>query len=261
MSYLPITKDSGNHDVVGNPDLELREQDRWLPIANVARLMKNILPPTAKVSKDAKECMQECVSEFISFITSEASDKCLREKRKTINGEDVLYSLHDLGFENYAEVLKIYLAKYREQQAMRQEIGELRSSRKPSKKAKTTEMGEEDDEEEQVSASNDQEEPLNTIGYSAPSPRKHLQSPDFFELYDGSEQEHNELGDKSHGDDNEIKHELDITENLLMHGKVEYQYSHFIDEVTPKSNENTLSKLDGGDSEMDNLGIEGRNYF
>ena len=24
-----------------------------------------------KVSKDAKECMQECVSEFISFITSE----------------------------------------------------------------------------------------------------------------------------------------------------------------------------------------------
>ena len=24
-----------------------------------------------QVSKDAKECMQECVSEFISFITSE----------------------------------------------------------------------------------------------------------------------------------------------------------------------------------------------
>ncbi|ABN68668.1 Transcriptional activator HAP3 (UAS2 regulatory protein A) [Scheffersomyces stipitis CBS 6054] len=95
-----------------NPqEVELREQDRWLPIANVARLMKNTLPTTAKVSKDAKECMQECVSEFISFITSEASDKCLREKRKTINGEDILYSMHDLGFENYAEVLKIYLAK------------------------------------------------------------------------------------------------------------------------------------------------------
>ena len=95
-------------------DIELREQDRWLPIANVARIMKNTLPPTAKVSKDAKECMQECVSEFISFITSEASDKCLKEKRKTINGEDILYSMYDLGFEIYAEVLKIYLAKYRE---------------------------------------------------------------------------------------------------------------------------------------------------
>lgn len=111
-------------------DTELREQDRWLPIANVARLMKSTLPATAKVSKDAKECMQECVSEFISFITSEASDKCLREKRKTINGEDILYLMHDLGFENYAEVLKIYLAKYREQQALRQERGETRLKKK-----------------------------------------------------------------------------------------------------------------------------------
>ncbi|KAF3955604.1 hypothetical protein CMV_019187, partial [Castanea mollissima] len=34
---------------------------------------------------------QECVSEFISFITSEASDKCQREKRKTINGDDLLW--------------------------------------------------------------------------------------------------------------------------------------------------------------------------
>ncbi|CCF57272.1 hypothetical protein KAFR_0C02790 [Kazachstania africana CBS 2517] len=98
---------------------ELREQDRWLPINNVSRLMKNTLPPTAKVSKDAKECMQECVSEFISFVTSEASDRCAADKRKTINGEDILVSLHALGFENYAEVLKIYLAKYRQQQALR----------------------------------------------------------------------------------------------------------------------------------------------
>jgi histone H3/H4 len=111
-------------------EFELREQDRWLPIANVARLMKNTLPSTAKVSKDAKECMQECVSEFISFVTSEASDRCLMEKRKTINGEDVLYSLHTLGFENYAEVLKIYLAKYRQQQALKQERGEIRMKKK-----------------------------------------------------------------------------------------------------------------------------------
>ncbi|AET40574.1 Hap3p Ecym_6191 [Eremothecium cymbalariae DBVPG len=101
---------------------ELREQDRWLPINNVARLMKNTLPVTTKVSKDAKECMQECVSEFISFVTSEASDRCAADKRKTINGEDILISLHALGFENYAEVLKIYLAKYRQQQAFKNQI-------------------------------------------------------------------------------------------------------------------------------------------
>lgn len=92
---------------------EIREQDRWLPIANVDRVMRHSLPKSAKISKEAKECMQECVSEFISFITSQAAEKCLIEKRKTLNGEDILYSLYSLGFENYAEVLRIYLAKYR----------------------------------------------------------------------------------------------------------------------------------------------------
>ncbi|KAF9357107.1 hypothetical protein BGX34_009600 [Mortierella sp. NVP85] len=77
---------------------EYKEQVRFLPIANVA-----------KIAKEAKETVQECVSEFISFITSEASDKCMVEKRKTINGEDILWAMRSLGFENYAEALKIYL--------------------------------------------------------------------------------------------------------------------------------------------------------
>lgn len=41
--------------------------------APVARIMKQALPENAKIAKEAKECMQECVSEFISFITSEGS--------------------------------------------------------------------------------------------------------------------------------------------------------------------------------------------
>ncbi|KAK6065213.1 CCAAT-binding factor complex subunit [Seiridium cupressi] len=134
-------------------EFEVKEQDRWLPIANgrssmsndspsqspeapralskadkfdvydanirnfapVARIMKLALPENAKIAKEAKECMQECVSEFISFITSEASEKCHQEKRKTVNGEDILFAMTSLGFENYAEALKIYLSKYREQ--------------------------------------------------------------------------------------------------------------------------------------------------
>lgn len=93
--------------------------------------MKLALPENAKIAKEAKECMQECVSEFISFITSEggcfcirfrrslltskpASEKCQQEKRKTVNGEDILFAMTSLGFENYAEALKIYLSKFRE---------------------------------------------------------------------------------------------------------------------------------------------------
>ncbi|XP_057840156.2 nuclear transcription factor Y subunit B-1 [Cryptomeria japonica] len=92
----------------------VREQDRLLPIANVGRIMKRALPANAKISKEAKETVQECVSEFISFITGEASEKCHREKRKTINGDDLLYGITTLGFEDYVEPLKLYLQRYRE---------------------------------------------------------------------------------------------------------------------------------------------------
>ena len=63
--------------------------------------MKKAIPERGKIAKDAKECVQECVSEFISFITSEAAERCLLEKRKTINGEDILSSIQVLGFEGY----------------------------------------------------------------------------------------------------------------------------------------------------------------
>lgn len=46
--------------------------------APVARIMKNALPDNAKIAKEAKECMQECVSEFISFITSEGEPTTIR---------------------------------------------------------------------------------------------------------------------------------------------------------------------------------------
>lgn len=107
------------HNNNGSEDDELvphvlREQDRYLPIANVAKIMKKAIPERGKIAKDAKECVQECVSEFISFITSEAAERCALEKRKTINGEDILYAMQTLGFDNYVEPLKIFLQKYRD---------------------------------------------------------------------------------------------------------------------------------------------------
>ena len=48
------------------------------------------------------------------FVDVVASEKCHQEKRKTVNGEDIIFAMTSLGFENYAEVLKIYLAKYRQ---------------------------------------------------------------------------------------------------------------------------------------------------
>ena len=95
-------------------DRRIKEQDRLLPIANVSRIMKQILPTNAKISKEGKETMQECVSEFISFVTGEASEKCKKERRKTVNGDDICSALAALGFDDYAGPLKRYLQRYRE---------------------------------------------------------------------------------------------------------------------------------------------------
>lgn len=92
--------------------------------------MKSALPPEGKLSKDAKMCVQECVSEFISFVTSGAVDKSQAEKRKTLNGEDVLYALYTLGFQNYAETLKIYLTKYRESERLDADVRREKDRRK-----------------------------------------------------------------------------------------------------------------------------------
>lgn len=106
------TSPAGSPSSGNMSDGSSKDQERLLPIANVGRIMKKSLPANAKISKEAKETVQECVSEFISFITGEAADKCQREKRKTINGEDLLWAMTTLGFQKYVGSLKTYLSKY-----------------------------------------------------------------------------------------------------------------------------------------------------
>ncbi|KAH1112467.1 hypothetical protein AAZX31_04G192700 [Glycine max] len=66
-----------SHSNLPNGTCSNKEQDRFLPIANVGRFMKKAIPGNVKISKDAKETVQECVSEFISF------------KYKEIEGEKI----------------------------------------------------------------------------------------------------------------------------------------------------------------------------
>ncbi|KAH8262636.1 hypothetical protein KR026_004519 [Drosophila bipectinata] len=105
---------SGDESDKQDGGIMLREQDRFLPICNIIKIMKVPVPQNGKIAKDARECIQECVSEFISFISSEAIERSVAENRKTVNGDDLLVAFSNLGFDNYVEPLSIYLQKYRE---------------------------------------------------------------------------------------------------------------------------------------------------
>ena len=83
MSRQPHSESAGKSrasqsDKIDEQDANIRN------FAPVARIMKNALPDNAKIAKEAKECMQECVSEFISFITSEGT--CLQHLNATTQG-------------------------------------------------------------------------------------------------------------------------------------------------------------------------------
>ncbi|EYU44049.1 hypothetical protein MIMGU_mgv1a024183mg, partial [Erythranthe guttata] len=90
-----------------------READLYMPMTNIVRVLRRTLPPHVKISDDAKEIIQECVSEFISFVTSEANEKAHREYKKTIHPEDVIAAMASLGFDDYVDPLTVFLNKYR----------------------------------------------------------------------------------------------------------------------------------------------------
>ncbi|VDO62958.1 unnamed protein product [Schistosoma margrebowiei] len=51
---------------------------------------------------------------ILLLYENRAADKCQTEKRKTINGEDILCAMNTLGFDNYIEPLRAFLVKFRE---------------------------------------------------------------------------------------------------------------------------------------------------
>ncbi|KAL8061513.1 hypothetical protein ABFX02_02G091100 [Erythranthe guttata] len=108
---LPTTN-VGEHNPAPPEDFR-REANLYMPMTNIVRVLRRTLPPHAKISDDAKEIIQECVSEFISFVTSEANEKAHREYKKTIHPEDVIAAMASLGFDDYVEPLIVFLNKYR----------------------------------------------------------------------------------------------------------------------------------------------------
>jgi histone H3/H4 len=47
------------------------DKERLLPIASVSKISKSVIPENSKVSQESKVSIQECATEFISFLTSQ----------------------------------------------------------------------------------------------------------------------------------------------------------------------------------------------
>ncbi|CAN0910611.1 Nuclear transcription factor Y subunit B-6 [Linum grandiflorum] len=97
------------------PPLQQGEEECYMPTANITRIMRQILPDNSKITDDAKQAVTKSVSEFIRLITGEANDRCQSEQRRTVTADDLICSMYNMGFDDYARTLSLYLAKYRRQ--------------------------------------------------------------------------------------------------------------------------------------------------
>ncbi|OWZ11165.1 hypothetical protein PHMEG_00015859 [Phytophthora megakarya] len=105
----------------------------YLPTKMVSKIMYTISPAhsaqenevqeSINISDDAVIFMQECVTEFLLYFTSEARDLSVMQNRRTkkgvglsISGSNVVEGMENLGFTSYAQVLSGYNEKVKASQ-------------------------------------------------------------------------------------------------------------------------------------------------
>ncbi|CAL5202344.1 unnamed protein product [Lathyrus oleraceus] len=107
---IPTTMNPIKDDIV--PQLTMQEKSS-LPLKNVAKIMRKGLPPHIKISDGAKEMAEQSASKFISMVTKKATERCIKESRKILGAEDLLWAMMSLGYHNYFKGLSFYLQRYR----------------------------------------------------------------------------------------------------------------------------------------------------
>ena len=113
----------------GQQPVERLPKEMFLPIANVNRVMKSAIPSHVKVSKDAKETLQECITEFVLFVTSEASERVARDHRSTVTQADLLKAMDKLAFFPYIQPMTKFAAVLKEKRKSKKKKIQSRNSR------------------------------------------------------------------------------------------------------------------------------------
>ena len=83
-----------------------RPEDLNLPNAVVSRIIKEALPPSVKVSKEAQAAVAKAASVFVLYATSCANNVAIKGHRKTINGNDVIKAMEDMEFNKFIDPLE-----------------------------------------------------------------------------------------------------------------------------------------------------------
>lgn len=118
-----------------------RIEDLNLPNAVITRLIKEGLPDSANVSKEARAAIARAASVFVIFLTSTSTALARKQNHKTITATNILDALKQLEFESFVEPLTKDLEAYRKVVKDKKEKGKKdTSATENGDKEKETEM-------------------------------------------------------------------------------------------------------------------------
>jgi len=156
------------------------------PLACIKRLLKNSLPSSTNVGKDASSAFARACGIFAIYVTTCANDFARENRRTTVTANDILASIKELDFDEFTPELTAFLKKHRSDEqskkdAKKAEIKNINTTPPPSPPSKRIKLDnispskttkaipnkeddsvdaveEEDDEEEKDLSDNDDEE-------------------------------------------------------------------------------------------------------
>lgn len=83
------------------------------PFACVNRIIKQVLPTSMFLTKDAKAAFVRAAGIFIFYLTHCSNDYAKESKRSTIYPQDVLKALSELGFDDFDTIVEEFLEEYK----------------------------------------------------------------------------------------------------------------------------------------------------
>ncbi|KAM9327036.1 DNA polymerase epsilon subunit 3 [Gastrophryne carolinensis] len=136
-----------------------RPEDLNLPNAVVTRIIKEALPEGVNVSKEARSAIARAASVFVLYATSCANTFAMKQKRKTLNVNDVMSAIEEMEFQRFLTPLKEALEAYRREQKGKKEATEQKKKDKDKKaEAEEEKNPEEETVEEQEEEKMEEEE-------------------------------------------------------------------------------------------------------
>lgn len=119
------------------------------PLACVRRLLKNSLPKSTNVGKDASTAFTRACGIFVIYLTTCANDYAREGRRQTITANDILAAIKELDLEEFTPQLELFLEKIRKEEKNKKA---LKEQKKLAEDQQRDEMDETTDGQEEAAS-------------------------------------------------------------------------------------------------------------